>query len=82
MSGWKALRLITGFSLPIYGAMLIAGALTQIQNLLMTRHIPNDVIGNYSAAMNFGALISFFTFPIATVLFPLFSKLCLRRALS
>ena len=41
----------------------------------MTRHIPNNVIGNYSAAINFGALISFFTFPIATVLFPLFSKL-------
>jgi len=75
LSGWKALRLILGFSLPIYGASLIAGGLTQIQNLLMTRHIPNDVIGNYSAAMNFGVLISFFTFPIATVLFPLFSKL-------
>jgi len=75
LSGWEALRLILGFSLPIYGAMLIAGGLTQIQNLLMTRHIPNNVIGNYSAAMNFGALISFFTFPIATVLFPLFSKL-------
>ena len=41
----------------------------------MTRHIPNNVIGNYSAAVNFSALISFFTFPIATVLFPLFSKL-------
>ena len=75
LSGWMALRLILGFSLPIYGAMLIAGGLTQIQNLLMTRHIPNDVIGNYSAAVNFSALISFFTFPIATVLFPLFSKL-------
>jgi len=75
LSGWMALRLITGFSLPIYGASLIAGGLTQIQNLLLTRHIPNVVIGNFSAAVNFGALISFFTFPIATVLFPLFSKL-------
>jgi O-antigen/teichoic acid export membrane protein len=33
------------------------------------------MIGNYSAATNFGVLISFFTLPIATTLFPLFSKL-------
>ena len=75
LTGLEALRLILGFSLPLYGATLVGGGLTQIQNLLMTLHVPNSVIGNYSAATNFGVLISFFTVPIATVLFPLFSKL-------
>jgi O-antigen/teichoic acid export membrane protein len=75
LTGLEALKLILGFSLPLYGATLVGGGLTQIQNLLMTLHVPNSVIGNYSAATNFGVLISFFTVPIATVLFPLFSRL-------
>jgi O-antigen/teichoic acid export membrane protein len=32
------------------------------------------MIGNYGAAVNFGVLVSFLTIPIATALFPLFSK--------
>ncbi|MFH2110720.1 MAG: oligosaccharide flippase family protein [Candidatus Bathyarchaeota archaeon] len=75
LTSLEALRIILGFSLPLYGATLVGGGLTQIQNLLMTLHVPNSVIGNYSAAVNFGVLISFFTVPIATVLFPLFSRL-------
>jgi len=75
LTGLEALKLILGFSLPLYGATLVGGGLTQVQNLLMTLHVPNTVIGNYSAATNFGVLVSFFTVPIATVLFPLFSRL-------
>jgi O-antigen/teichoic acid export membrane protein len=36
-------------------------------------------MGNYNAATNFGVLISFLTQPIATALFPLFSKLNFRK---
>jgi O-antigen/teichoic acid export membrane protein len=75
LTNLEALRLILGFSLPLYGAMLVGGGLTQVQNLLMTLNVPNSVIGNYSAAANFGVLIGFFTVPIATALFPLFSRL-------
>lgn len=37
------------------------------------------MIGNYQVAMNFMVLISFFTTPISTVLFPAFSKLSPER---
>jgi O-antigen/teichoic acid export membrane protein len=40
----------------------------------MLLYATTDMIGNYGAAVNFGVLVSFLTVPIATVLFPLFSK--------
>jgi O-antigen/teichoic acid export membrane protein len=41
----------------------------------MAIHCTYPMIGNYSTAMNFAVLITFFSTPIAAVLFPAFSKL-------
>ncbi len=40
----------------------------------MVIYVATDLIGNYGAAVNFGVLVQFFTVPISTSLFPLFSK--------
>jgi O-antigen/teichoic acid export membrane protein len=41
----------------------------------MAVYISNAIIGNYKIATNFAVLLTFFTTPILTVLFPAFSKL-------
>jgi O-antigen/teichoic acid export membrane protein len=70
-----ALRLILGFGLPLYVGSLVGGGLSQVYNTLMATFVPTDLIGNYSAAANFGVLVSFFTLPIGLTLFPLFSRM-------
>jgi O-antigen/teichoic acid export membrane protein len=47
----------------------------QIYTFLLALHVPPSVVGNYQAATNFPVLIAFFTMPILTVLFPLYSKI-------
>ena len=42
---------------------------------MMAAYCSDAVIGNYRVATNFAVLLTFFTFPITTVLFPVFSKL-------
>ena len=41
----------------------------------MAAYASDSIIGNYQAALNFSVLLSFFTIPISTVLFPAFSKI-------
>ncbi|RLG96796.1 hypothetical protein DRO29_04085, partial [Candidatus Bathyarchaeota archaeon] len=52
---------------------------TQFYNFLMAAYCSDEAIANYQMALNFTVLISFFVFPIATVLFPAFSKLSFER---
>jgi len=63
------------YGAPIYLANLIGGALTQLQSSLTVVYLTNTEIGNWGAAQNFAVLVTFLTTPIATTLFPLFSKL-------
>ena len=67
--------LLLRYGYPLFFSTILAGALTQIYSFLMALHANSHNIGNYQAAVNFSVLITFFTMPIATVLFPLFSKL-------
>jgi hypothetical protein len=47
---------------------------------MMARFVTDEtLIGNYQMALNFAILLTFFTFPIATVLFPAFAKLDSRN---
>jgi O-antigen/teichoic acid export membrane protein len=74
ISGRDTLHIMLAYGLPIYAGSLVSGGLTQWYNSLMTLNVPIDIIGNYGAAINFGALVSFVTLPIGIALFPLFSK--------
>ena len=70
----EAVRTIIAFSYPLFFSSLIGG-LNQVFNFLLPLYVEPSVIGNFSAALNFTVLVSFFTAPISTALFPLFSKL-------
>ena len=72
---WWAAKILLRYGFPLFLSTLLAGSLAQVYNSLMALHIAPYDVGNYQAATNFSVLLSFFTIPIATVLFPLFSKL-------
>ena len=63
------------YGLPISISAILSGLLAQFQNFLVAIYVINQLIGNYSVALNFAVLITFFATPITTVLFPAFSKL-------
>jgi len=76
------LKTLLRYGLPLSVSVVIGGFLPQFYNTLFTQsfEIVNGVnyttaLGNYQTAVNFTVLISFFTVPITTVLFPAFSKL-------
>jgi len=71
---WGTLKTLLRFGLPMSASTLLGGILSQLYSSLMVIYVATDLIGNYGAAVNFGVLVQFFTVPISTSLFPLFSK--------
>jgi len=63
------------YGLPLSISAILGGSLTQFYNFLIAIYCTDIMIGNYQVALGFAALITFFSTPIATVLFPAFSKL-------
>jgi O-antigen/teichoic acid export membrane protein len=80
----KTLKPMLRYGIPLSISSILLGVLAQFNNLLMGVCIPNttagnSLIGNYGAAVNFAVLLTFFTTPIATVLFPAFAKLDIQN---
>ena len=71
----ETLKVMLRYGLPLSVAAILGGLLPQFYNFMMAIYCSDSAIGNFQAAVNFTVLISFFTTPIATVLFPAFSKL-------
>jgi O-antigen/teichoic acid export membrane protein len=70
------IKIMFRYGLPLSISAILAGFLTQYYGILMAIYVKNDaMIGNYSVAMNFVVLITFFATPVTTMLFPAFSKL-------
>jgi len=69
------LKRMLKYGLPISFSTILLGFRTQFFNFLMAINIAEHLIGNYQVALNFAVLISFFSMPIATVLFPALSKI-------
>jgi O-antigen/teichoic acid export membrane protein len=65
------------YCLPLSVVTVISGLLPQFYAFLLPIHYATDntMIGNYGVAMNFVVLITFFSIPITSMLFPAFSKL-------
>ena len=65
------------YCLPLSIATLISTLLSQFYAFLLPIHYATDnvPIGNYGVAVNFVVLIAFFVTPIATTMFPAFSRL-------
>jgi len=71
----ETLKTMLKFGLPLSISSILGGFLSQFYNFLVVIYCADALIGNYSVATNFIVLITFFSTPISTVLFPAFSKL-------
>jgi stage V sporulation protein B len=71
----KTLKTMLRYGVPLSISTIVESFLIQFYAFLMAFYCSDVMIGNYQIAINFAIILSFFTFPIATVLFPAFSKL-------
>ena len=68
------------YGLPLSIGAILSGFLTQFYSTIMAIFVTdNSLIGNYSVALNFVVLITFFATPVTTMLFPAFSKLDAKK---
>jgi O-antigen/teichoic acid export membrane protein len=72
---YRTLKPLLNYGVPLAIAYISAGLLTQIFSFIMGSVVDLSMIGNYRIATNFAILLTFFTIPITTNLFPTFSKL-------
>ena len=71
----ESLRVAVKYGLPLYSGALLTTLLIQYQNLVLAHNVTDFEIGNFNAAVNFSALLNLVAYPIATALFPAFSKI-------
>ncbi|MEM3697189.1 MAG: flippase [Candidatus Bathyarchaeia archaeon] len=71
----QTLKGMLRYGIPLSIASIISGFLVQFYAFLMAIYCDNAMIGNYQVATQFATLLTFFTIPISTVLFPVFSKI-------
>jgi O-antigen/teichoic acid export membrane protein len=71
----QTLERMLRYGIPLSIASIISGFLVQFYAFLMAIYCTDTMIGNYQVATQFATLLTFFTIPISTVLFPVFSKI-------
>jgi len=71
----RTLKAMLSYGVPLSISSILAGILMQVYAFMIVPLTSNTMYGNYLTAFNFSVLLTFFTFPIGTVLFPAFSKL-------
>jgi O-antigen/teichoic acid export membrane protein len=69
------IRIMLNYGLPLSIATIIGNMQLQFYSFILPIFVRPDLIGNYGIASTFVVLITFFSTPITTVLFPAFSKL-------
>jgi stage V sporulation protein B len=70
----QTLKTLLTYGIPLSLGAIVGGILTQFYSTIMAMNVETTLIGNYSAAVNFGVIITFITIPVANSIFPLFSK--------
>ena len=75
----KTLKTMLNYGVPFSIGSILNAMLTQIYIFIAVPLISTAIYGNYVVAANFAVLLSFFTIPISTVLFPAFAKLDLKH---
>lgn len=63
------------YGVPLSISSILTGFLLQFYSFMMVIFSSDEMIGNYQVATNFAVLLTFFSAPITTVLFPAFAKL-------
>ena len=73
------IKFMLKYGVPLSIGSIVTGFLLQFYNYVLYAYATDAVIGNYSVALTFAVLISFFAIPIQTMLLPAFSKLNAER---
>jgi len=71
----KTLKTMLRYGVPLSISSILGGILGQIYAFMIVPLTSNTLYGNYTTAANFTVLLTFFSIPIVTVLFPAFAKL-------
>jgi stage V sporulation protein B len=71
----KEIRALLGYGLPLYLASVLSVFLAQYQNIVLAHFANNVEIGNFAASWTFTTFMAILTYPIATAMFPMFSKM-------
>jgi len=70
----ETLKKMLRYGVPLSVSSILGGFLVQFYGFMMAFYCSDVTIGNYQVATQFSVLLTFFTVPIATVLFPAFAK--------
>jgi O-antigen/teichoic acid export membrane protein len=70
----KTLKPMISFGLPLTVSNVVIGVLPQFFPFVMASYAGTWMMGNYFAGTYFAVILTFVSFPIQTVLFPMFSK--------
>ena len=71
----RTLKPMLMYGIPLTISNIVAGVLPLVFAFMMAVYAGEGMMGNYYAAIYFSVLVTFISFPIATALFPAFSKL-------
>jgi len=71
----KILKSMLRYGVPLSISIIMGGFLIQFYGFMMAFYCSDIMIGEFQVATNFAILLTFFTVPISTVLFPAFAKL-------
>jgi O-antigen/teichoic acid export membrane protein len=69
------IKTMLNYGLPLSISAIISSIQVQFYSFILPIFVRPDLIGNYGIASSFVVLITFFSTPVTTVLFPAFSKL-------
>jgi O-antigen/teichoic acid export membrane protein len=76
----SSIKTMLKYGFPVSIGGILVGFLTQFYTYIMAIYVTNNaLIGNYNVAQNFVVLITFFSVPITTMMFPAFSKLDAKK---
>jgi len=65
---------LIGYGLPLYASTILTVISSQYVNIVLANFASNVEIGSYAVAMNLSSIIMLVIMPIATVLYPSFSR--------
>ncbi len=71
----KTLKPLLKYGMPLTVSNIVIGVLPLVFAFMMALYAGDSMMGNYYAAIYFSVLLTFVSFPVATALFPVFSKL-------
>jgi O-antigen/teichoic acid export membrane protein len=76
---FNSLKQLLRYGIPISISTILVGITTEIYYFVMARSVEAAMIGNLGIANNFTVILTFFIFPLQSVLFPAFSKIDLSK---